>query len=292
MNSEFWYLSRAAGFTAYGLLFLSVVLGLMLTTRLDGRVVRRPLLFDLHRFASLLAIAVTALHAAVLLGDTHVGFAPWQLTVPFASPYRPLAVGLGVLSLYIAAAVYLSFFVRRRIGNRTWRVIHYSTFAMFVFAMLHGVLAGSDTATWWARLVYASSGAVVLALTLYRVQGRPAPAAGALARRRAGAFATAAAAAIVVAAGAFASISPGGGSSGDEALAVRPEAALARLGQLQAGGGEVEHAFEDERKHDEDDDEHERGEYERDEHERDEHERDEHEREEHEDSDHDEDDDD
>jgi predicted ferric reductase len=169
---EFWYLSRGAGVTAYLLLTVSVLLGLLMHTRLDGRLAPRAGTFELHRFVSLLALAMTALHTYILLGDDYFGFTVAELSIPFALPYRPVETAIGVLAAYSLIVVVSSFFVRQWIGYRAWRALHYLTFALYVGAAVHGILAGSDTAQPWARAMYLGSAAVVFTLIAYRVQAR------------------------------------------------------------------------------------------------------------------------
>lgn len=172
MNHEFWYLSRAAGFTAYLLLFTSVALGIAIGTRLADRIAKRASVFDLHRFTTIVALAFTLFHVYVLLGDGYFNFNVWQLSVPFLSPYRTWQTAIGVASLYALVLIIASFYVRQFIGYRAWRALHFLTFALYAGATLHGITAGSDTTQSWARLIYLLTGGAVVALILYRVQYR------------------------------------------------------------------------------------------------------------------------
>ncbi len=70
--------------------------------------------------------------------------------------------------------IYVSFSLRRRIGVRNWRRLHYLTFAVFGAATVHGIAAGTDT---WAFGLYASSIAAVVSLTVWRVLTSSAPSA-------------------------------------------------------------------------------------------------------------------
>ena len=167
------------------LLTLDVALGLAVRTRRLEPWLARWRAFDLHRFTALLLVAVAALHVLALLGDRYIGFSLPQLLVPFAAPYRPLWTALGVLALYLLLAIVASFFVRRVIGQRAWRRLHYLTFAVFALALLHGVLAGTDAGTVWGVLLYLSTGGTVGALAWWRFRraGAPAPLAGPRPRR-------------------------------------------------------------------------------------------------------------
>lgn len=172
MNHEFWYLSRAAGFTAYLLLFASVALGIGVSTRIGKRLIRQNALFDIHRFLAILGLLFTLFHVYVLLGDGYFNYNVWQLTLPFLSPYRMWPIAVGSFALYASVIVVVSFYVRRFIGYRAWRAVHFVTFALYAGATLHGITAGSDTSEAWARAIYLLTGGVVLALLAYRLQNR------------------------------------------------------------------------------------------------------------------------
>jgi predicted ferric reductase len=184
INHTFWYVSRAAGLCAYVMLCVNVGLGLALSTPLLDRFVMKWRIFDLHQFTGLLLVALLALHVFVLLGDTYIGFTVPQLLVPLLSPYRTWPVALGILAFYLTLVVTFSFYVRPRIGQRAWRLIHYGSFAVFALALLHGVLAGTDTGTVWASLVYALGALVVGGLTWWRFRLAESKAPGGPAARR------------------------------------------------------------------------------------------------------------
>lgn len=172
MTQEFWYLSRAAGFTAYLLLFVSVALGIAIGTRLADRIAKRSVIFDLHRFTAVMALAFSLSHVYILLLDGFFNFNVWELSLPFLSPYRAWQTTVGVFTLYALGLLILSFYVRRFIGYRAWRAIHFVTFAMFAAATLHGITAGTDTTEAWAKAIYVVTGAATVALIMYRVQYR------------------------------------------------------------------------------------------------------------------------
>ena len=172
MTQEFWYLSRAAGFTAYLLLFVSVALGIAIGTRLADRIAKRSVIFDLHRFTAVMALAFSLSHVYILLLDGFFNFNVWELSLPFLSPYRWWQTAVGVFALYALGLLILSFYVRQFIGYRAWRAIHFVTFAVFAAVTLHGITAGTDTTEAWAKAIYVVTGAATAALIIYRVQYR------------------------------------------------------------------------------------------------------------------------
>ena len=101
--------------------------------------------------------------------DTFVPQSVVELAVPFAGPYRPVWVGAGQVAFYLMVVVYVSFYVRRRIGQRGWRMLHYTTFLAFVGATAHGLMSGTDTPAAWAFWSYAIASALVGFLLVYRI---------------------------------------------------------------------------------------------------------------------------
>lgn len=173
----YWYLSRASGLTAYGLIWLSITLGLAQSTGLA----KGATLLAWHRHAASTGIAFTAFHALVLLGDRHVGGDPAALLVPFAMrAHAPGWVGLGQLAAYGLVAVAGSFALRRKIGARAWRGIHYASFTVFVLVVVHAALAGSDAGHPVVIVYLSATTAVVAALVGLRLlrlrEGGPSPA--------------------------------------------------------------------------------------------------------------------
>lgn len=166
----YWYLSRASAFVAYGLLWASMVFGLLLTNKLARVWPGGPTAFDLHQYVSLLGLAFGLFHALILLGDRYINYTLVQVLMPFASTgYRPLLVGLGQLGFYIMVIVSATFYIRKNIGQRAFRAIHLLSFLMFLLALVHGLGAGTDSTTLWAGILYWVTGGSVLFLTVYRI---------------------------------------------------------------------------------------------------------------------------
>jgi predicted ferric reductase len=163
-----WIASRLLGFIAYLALAASVVYGLLLSTKLLDAVAHRPVTFTLHQDLASIGLGLAAVHGALLGLDHSVPASIGQLLLPFTTAYRPQWVGLGQLAFWLCAAVVASFYVRRRIGQRAWRTLHYATFLAFVGATAHGLGSGTDTAggAWW---LYVAAGTAVAFLLAYRI---------------------------------------------------------------------------------------------------------------------------
>ncbi len=160
-----WDTARAGGMLAYVLATASVCIGLLLSLKVRSPSWPRFVTDGLHRYVTLLALVFTGIHTFAVWLDPFTAFLPAEVAVPFATHYRPLWIGLGTLATYLLVAVWASEWIRPYVGYRWWRRLHYASFGIFALATLHGIGAGSDTATWWGMAIYAVSvGAVVLLL--------------------------------------------------------------------------------------------------------------------------------
>ncbi len=164
-----WYSARAFGIMAYLAIAGSVVYGLLLSTKILDVIAQRPVSFALHKDLSIVGLLLGAIHGTVLLADQSYNFTPRAILVPFASPYSPFWVGLGQLAFYGLAIITASFYVRRQIGQRAWRLLHYLTFLVYIDGTAHGIMAGSDSGAPWAIWLYLVPSAAVVFLLVYRI---------------------------------------------------------------------------------------------------------------------------
>lgn len=159
-----WDLARAGGLTAFGLLTLSVVIGLALSLRWQTGRWPRIINSELHNFLTLLALIFTGVHILAVWVDPFTHFGWNEVLLPFASHYRPVWMALGIVAFYLGLAIGLSTWLRSRIGYLWWRRLHTLTLLLFGLVVVHGMATGSDTQTWWGMALYTSS--VVLVGTL------------------------------------------------------------------------------------------------------------------------------
>ncbi len=173
-GSSLWYLSRGSGVVTLLLLTLSLALGILTSMRWSAESTPRFVTGDLHRNVSLLSLVFLAIHVASVVID---GFAPigWLAAfIPFASPYRPIWLGLGAVVTDLLLAVAISSGLRRRISYRTWRLIHLSAYLCWPIAAAHALGSGTDAAKPWLLAVLVASGATLLFLLAWRVVRGPA----------------------------------------------------------------------------------------------------------------------
>lgn len=164
-----WIFERLFAFLAYGAVAGSVIYGLLLSTKLLDVIAHRPITFSLHQDLASIGLGLAGIHGTLLALDKSVPFSLAQIIVPGLAPYAPLGVALGQAGFYLMAIVVGSFYVRRRIGQRTWRALHYLTFMAFAGSTVHGIMAGTDSTAPWAWWLYVGSSVTVAFLLGYRI---------------------------------------------------------------------------------------------------------------------------
>jgi sulfoxide reductase heme-binding subunit YedZ len=168
-DKTLWYTARGTGIVTVMLLTASVALGIVTVLRWKSPRFPRFVTAGLHKNVSLLAVVFLGVHILSTVLDSVSPVHLLNAIVPFTGSYRPLGIGLGVVAFDLLAALVVSSLLRNQIGRRAWRAIHWSAYACWPFAMLHGITAGSDVSAPWVRAIYASCCAVVFAAVAWRV---------------------------------------------------------------------------------------------------------------------------
>jgi DMSO/TMAO reductase YedYZ heme-binding membrane subunit len=164
-----WILGRGLGVAAYLDLTLLVLLGLWFRHpwRLHRPIVHPAVQIRAH---ALLAVACGLLvlgHVVAMVADSYARVGWVGAMLPGASGYRPFAVALGSVSLYLCLVVGLSARFAGRLTGRHWLVLHRLALVAFALGWGHSVLTGSDVGA--LRPLFAVSGAAVALLAASRL---------------------------------------------------------------------------------------------------------------------------
>jgi predicted ferric reductase len=144
-----WFATRGAGVVS--LLLFTVVMCLGILTVLRWQTDRWPrfLTAELHRNLALLSLVFLGIHIVTAITDPFTNLGIVAAVVPFVSSYRPLWVGLGVLSIDLGLAVLITSLVRPWIGQPAWRVVHWLAYGSWPLALAHSIGSGSDGGAVW-----------------------------------------------------------------------------------------------------------------------------------------------
>jgi len=166
----FWFISRGMAIVSFIFLWISMLLGLLIS----GKIARFfPGAFtanDLHQYVSIAGLVTGLVHGVVLVGDKFMDTNLAQILIPFAyENYRPVWVAFGQIAFYLGLITTVTFYIKKQIGYKAWRITHYLSFLTYAGVLIHGVLSGTDTNTGWVSSLYWISGGSVFFLTLYRI---------------------------------------------------------------------------------------------------------------------------
>lgn len=166
----YWYLARTAGVIAYVMLWVSVAFGVTIKNKLAQVWPGGPTAVDLHQFTSLLALSLAVFHALILLGDRYANYSLAQILIPFDLPGKQSVwYGLGQIGIYLMIPVAFSFYTRRFIGFKVWRLIHYASFVVYFLVTMHGLFSGTDASTPGMLGLYALTVLATYFLTIHRI---------------------------------------------------------------------------------------------------------------------------
>ena len=173
-----WLVSRASGVIL--LILFSAVMVLGVSTRTGAATRRWPrfAVAELHRTLSLFAVALLGLHVGTALLDPYLSIGWISAVLPFTSHYETLAIGAGTLAVDAGGAVLITSLLRRRLGLRAWRAVHYLAYLAWPVAFVHAITAAAyDQHLWWvAATEWGSLTAVATAVVVRLVKrGRPVP---------------------------------------------------------------------------------------------------------------------
>lgn len=172
-----WYFTRSAGMMGWALVALSVVWGLLQTSKVSERW-RGKSVINVHQWLAGVGVIFTLIHVLVLIPESFINFSIAGLLVPGLASWNPLAVALGIVAFYLLIAVQVTSLLRRRIPLKWWRGVHFASFALFWLGTIHAVMAGTDASHPVFGWTVIGTVGVVLFLTLLRIitpRGRRVP---------------------------------------------------------------------------------------------------------------------
>lgn len=168
-RQAYWYAARASGILTWALATISIVWGLMLSTRIAGRNPTGPWLLDLHRFVGGLAVVFLGVHISAIVADTYIHFGWKDILIPLHGTWHPVAVGYGIVAMYLLVAVELTSLGMKYLPRKLWHYIHLTSFGVYILATFHFLYAGTDAHAGIMNWVIIGSLVIVVFLTIYRL---------------------------------------------------------------------------------------------------------------------------
>lgn len=136
-------LSSYVGLTALTLLTMNILLGMLLSIKYNpvrNWPHRRINTVRLHNWTAYAALVMSLVHPVLLLVSPTAHFRVLDLVFPLGAPKQPYINTLGALAVYVLVVTVVTSYFRVRIGRRTWKVLHFATYALFVLYAVHALL--------------------------------------------------------------------------------------------------------------------------------------------------------
>jgi ferric reductase like protein len=168
-SKALWYLTRGTGLVALVLLTAGLVLGIVEVTRWTSPRFPRFVTAALHKNISLLVLVFLAIHIVTAIADSFAPIGWLDVVVPFHSPYRPVWLGLGAVAVDLLLALTITSLLRHQLGYRTWRAVHWASYACWPVAFLHSLGTGSDARVRWSLILNLACLAAVVGAVAWRL---------------------------------------------------------------------------------------------------------------------------
>ena len=156
------------------LLTLSVLFGVVLSRRPRPRRLYGPvrwLIRVAHRDVSLMAAVFLAIHIVTAVSARYGGVNPASVIVPFVARSDRLWMGLGAVGTDLLAALILTSALRRRLGRRSWRAVHWTAYLCWPAALLHSIGLSQDRRAGGLRELALACVIAVLAALVWQLAG-------------------------------------------------------------------------------------------------------------------------
>jgi predicted ferric reductase len=164
-STTLWYATRASGLMALILLTLTMVLGVITTTRARARNWPGFAQQEMHRRISMIAVVFLGIHVLTSVLDTYVNISWAAIVIPFTSSYGRFWVGVGAIALDLMLAVFVTSLLRARMHAGMWRAVHWLAYLSWPVALAHTFGMGSDSREGWV-IVLGAVCVVAVALAL------------------------------------------------------------------------------------------------------------------------------
>jgi hypothetical protein len=168
-----WYGVRAFGLVSAALLVMVILMGIGQVTGFTYRYIEPIKAWAIHRALALSLAVSIALHVLMLLIDKQMRFSIPQILVPFVStynngtkllglPFGVMAITFGILAMYGIYIIVFSSLGWIDTKKYLWQKLHYISYPVALFVVLHSLYAGTDLKHGWLRAVWIIMGIIVL----------------------------------------------------------------------------------------------------------------------------------
>jgi methionine sulfoxide reductase heme-binding subunit len=156
-----------AGFLAYALMVGTVSWGILTTTHLARRSVRRQTLYGGHMTMAIMTLSFTIIHIAGNIFNPHSSLGVLNAFIPFF-PGSSTGISLGVIAIELSMAIAISVWFQQRLGYRNWHLLHWLAYPAYGLMIAHTIISGSDVRGLLVEVALTVSLLAIVALFIFR----------------------------------------------------------------------------------------------------------------------------
>lgn len=130
------HVSGILGYAAFFLLAAVAIWGMLMSTHLLDRQVRRQTLYGGHMMLTVLALASAVMHAQVQFFRHDVYFTEAKIWLPWIGG-APTSISMGILGAELVVAVAASIWFQHRMNYRRWARFHWLSYPGFILIAAH-----------------------------------------------------------------------------------------------------------------------------------------------------------
>ncbi|MGG1556190.1 ferric reductase-like transmembrane domain-containing protein [Paenibacillus ferrarius] len=162
-----WTLVRVLGIGSFLSLSAGMVIGIIYGyPQMKGK--KKAQLHRYHTYLNNAGTALALLHAVLLIIDTFMPFDWHEILVPFTAEHSPVLNGIGTVALYGLLLVLLTTDLRQKLRRKLWLTLHMLSYPIFVLALIHGLMLGTDRHLGIVQAMYAAAVLALIAATAGR----------------------------------------------------------------------------------------------------------------------------
>lgn len=173
-----WYITRSSALVGFFLLYISFLFGLIICAPFLKRFISPADSFSVHCWISVQSLVFALIHGVSLTFDKFINFSWAEAFVPFAfkadgsaltMKYANELVAFGTISLYLIIALIITSYLRRFIGQKAWRSIHYLNIGLYILSFTHALFLGTDLKSGIGREIFIVANIILGILIIIRI---------------------------------------------------------------------------------------------------------------------------
>lgn len=149
-----WYISRATGILAFLLLYIVIFSGLIIRMPVFSKIMLPANSLKIHEWLSIQSLVFVFVHGGILLLDKYVNYRIEDILIPFYNGQNSKELAFGILAMYLMLLLIITSYIKKFIGYKIWRTVHFLNIILYVLVVWHALYLGTDLQTGIFRWIF------------------------------------------------------------------------------------------------------------------------------------------